>query len=125
MSSDEECDLNKCLNCQKVIDEKPWLIVKVEEKTIYGCSYGCSKHFRRLIGINYWSNVVNKEDFNEPRPIYGYTSRTSNKDITTGFGMDEIKHEIQLEDKRIKMLEDEYEEGYSSDDLISEDNYSY
>ena len=37
--------------------------------------------------------------------------------------MDEIKHEIQLEDKRIKMLEDEYEEGYSSDDLIDEDNY--
>ena len=102
----------------------PWLIVKLDEEcSVYGCSYLCANQFRELIGVGYWNKVVNKEDFSEPRPVYGYSNRVSNGDITTGFGMDEIKNEIQKENERIEMIEDDYEYDieYSSD----EDNYEY
>ena len=125
MSSDEEdqCNNIQCLNCKKVIDGKPWIIVQLDDKHVYGCSYLCSRNFKVLIGTGYWNNVMNKEDFNEPRPVYGYTSRSNNKDITTGFGIDEIKEEIDNEEKRIEMIEQEYEYDYSSDDSFCEDIY--
>ena len=128
MSSDEdgECNSVQCLKCNKVIDGKPWLIVQVGEGMMYGCSYLCSNNFRELIGSDYWKHVVNKEDFNEPRPVFGYTNRSSQKDITTGFGIDEIREEIDEEEKRIEMIELEYELDGSSDGFSSdEDNYQY
>ena len=124
MSSDEEDCRIKCLTCKKEICEKPWLIVKLDEEcSVYGCSYLCANQFRELIGIGYWSKVINKEDFSEPRPVYGYSNRISNGDITTGFGMDEIKDEVQKENERIEIIEDDYyyDTEYSSD----EDNYEY
>ena len=125
MSSDEEdqCNSIQCLNCKRVIDGKPWIIVQLDDKHVYGCSYTCSRDFRELNGTDYWNNVMNKEDFNEPRPVYGYTSRSNNKDITTGYGIDEIKEEIDNEEKRIEMIEQEYEYDYSSDESFCEDIY--
>ena len=105
----------RCLCCQKLIDGKPWIIIE-KESTIYGCSYLCANQFKSLIGHGYWGDVVNKEDFNEPRPVYGYTNRSSMKDITTGFGMSEIRDEINKEELRIQMIEDYYENDSISDE---------
>ena len=121
MSSDEEDCKVRCLKCNKEICEKPWITIRLEEDVVYGCSYLCAHQFKEIIGFGYWSNIVNKEDFNEPRPVFGYTNRISKGDITTGFGMDEITSEIQEETKRIEMIEEEYEYESTSD----EENYDY
>ena len=117
MESTDETQTNevRCLCCQKLIEGKPWIIVE-KDSMVYGCSYRCGIQFKTLIGNNYWDDVVNKEDFNEPRPVYGYTNRQSTKDITTGFGMTEIRDEITKEEIRIQMIEDEYENDSVSDD---------
>ena len=49
-----------------------------EECSVYGCSYLCANQFRELIGVGYWNKVINKEDFADPRPVYGYSNRISN-----------------------------------------------
>ena len=123
-TSDEECNNNMiCLSCNKTIEEKPWISVNCHDDVVHGCSYLCTKNFRELIGLSYWKNVVNKEDFNEPRPVYGYTNKIKNTDITTGFGMDEIREEVKRENERIEMIELEFEEDYDSNDSFDEDNY--
>ena len=117
MESTDETQTNevRCLCCQKLIEGKPWIIVE-KDSMVYGCSYRCGIQFKSIVGSNYWADVVNKEDFNEPRPVYGYTNRSSTKDITTGFGMAEIRDEITKEEIRIQMIEDEYENDSVSDD---------
>ena len=105
----------RCLCCQKLIEGKSWIIIQ-KKCLLYGCSYLCASQFRTIIGYDYWKDLVNKEDFNEPRPVYGYTNRLSTKDITTGFGMNEIRDEITKEELRIQMIEDEYENNYISDE---------
>ena len=123
MSSDEECDKIQCLMCKKELNEKPWISVCVHNnEAVHGCSYVCANQFRELLGFNYWPGVINKEDFNEPRPIYGYTNRISKKDITTGFGMDEIRDEIEEENRRIELIEEDYEND-SSSEYSDEDIY--
>lgn len=123
-TSDEECNHTMvCLCCNKTIHEKPWMSVNCNEEVVHGCSYLCSKQFRELVGNNYWKNVINKEDFNEPRPIYGYTNRIAKRDITTGFGMDEIREEIEKENERIELIEMEFEASSSDDSEYDEDNY--
>ena len=113
----------RCLNCNKEIEGKPWITVQCDpEFIVHGCSYLCSNDFRCLIGTNYWNNVVNKEDFNEPRPVYNYTNRMK-KDITTGFGMEQIRNEIMDEELRMKLIEEDYENessDYDSDEVDSQ-----
>ena len=124
MSSEEEEEcIVQCLKCKKEICEKPWITVKMDNQWYHGCSYLCANNFRELIGVGYWNHVVNKEDFNEPRPIYGYTNRILKKDITTGFGMDEIREEVKRENERIEMIELDFEDDYDSNDSFDEDNY--
>ena len=125
MSSEEEEEcIVQCLKCKKEICEKPWITVKMDNQWYHGCSYLCANNFRELIGVGYWNHVVNKEDFNEPRPVYGYSNRKLSTDITTGFGMEEIKLEIQEEDKRIELIEEQYYNDVSSE-YSDEDNYEY
>ena len=125
MSSEEEEEcIVQCLKCKKEICEKPWITVKMDNQWYHGCSYLCANNFRELIGVGYWNHVVNKEDFNEPSPVYGYSNRKLSTDITTGFGMEEIKLEIQEEDKRIELIEEQYYNDESSE-YSDEDNYEY
>ena len=90
MSSDEENNTPHCLVCNKEFDSKPWLIVYCDKNYHYGCSYLCSRNFKEILGPDYWNGLINKEDFQEPRPVFGFTQRLNSNDITTGFGMDEI-----------------------------------
>ena len=88
-----EFDYSKqCIHCKRHFcdDEKPWISVNYENKVVNGCSYFCGKELSKYVGIGYWKNVINKEDFNEPRPVVKYKEKG---DITANFGIVEIKYE--------------------------------
>ena len=123
MSSDEENNTPQWLVCNKEFDSKPWLIVYCDKNYHYGCSYLCSRNFKGILGPNYWDGLINKEDFQEPRPVFGFTQRSNSKDITTGFGMYEIRQEIEDENLRIERIEEEYENESSEDGFSDEDIY--
>ena len=113
----------QCLKCKKCIQGKPWIIVDFEDGPVYGCSYLCANQFKSILCKDYWKYVSNKEDFNEPRPLFEVTQpKQHRKDITTGFGMDEIRSEIEREELRIKLIEEDYE-NESSDDYSDEENF--
>ena len=125
MGSDEETTiLCQCINCDKVIKEKPWISVTCNDEVVHGCSYLCGMNFREILGNGYWKNVINKEDFNEPRPVFGFTNKVGKNDITTGFGMDEIREEIKKEEQRIELIEQNYDDEFSDDSSnFDEENY--
>jgi hypothetical protein len=120
---DKDVLVKKCLTCKKVIEGKPWISIEIE-CTYHGCSYLCSKSLHENFGNGYWTHVINKEDFDEPRPICQKPTKLMG-DITTGFGQDEIRDEIEQENQRTEMLEYEYECEFSSseEDTFDEDNY--
>ena len=107
-----------CIECNNEIIGKPWITVDVNGKCVYGCSYLCSKYMSNYVGKNYFSKIVNKEDFNHPVPI---SCNYKKKDITCNFNRDMIQQEIKDEDKRIRMLEEEYMLS-QSDEYSDEDN---
>tara|TARA_B100001123_G_C15267045_1_gene1008822 strand:- start:252 stop:665 length:414 start_codon:yes stop_codon:yes gene_type:complete len=112
-------DIPECIHCKKRLSkEKQWIIVNIDGQNIYGCSYHCGIQLNKYIGNGYWKNVVNKEDFNEPRPV---PFKTVKKDITTGFGMDEIRGEIIKEELRIKSIEESIEYDEQSDEYSDEE----
>ena len=106
-----------CIHCKSGNEGKPWITVCFQEDdyTVHACKYLCSKNLQYHIGKGYFKHVVNKEDFQEPRPLL---SNKVKGDITANFGIQEIKDEISYEEKRMEMVEDEYEYecGYSSED---------
>jgi len=114
--TDEE-DTRKivCLHCKKEIFGKPWIIVSYPEDdyTVYACNYICSNRLSDYIGHGYWNNVVNKEDFPGPRPVFHHSIK---KDITVNFGIEDIRREIDFEEKRINQIEAEYNNFSDSSD---------
>lgn len=109
----------ECLCCSEKIIGKPWITVFVptSNSNVHACGYSCSNKLHQHIGHGYWKNVVNKEDFNEPRPVFK-CDLYSNKDITANFGIDEIREEIKKEEELSQMIENEY---YSE----SEESFGY
>ena len=105
---EEEDNTIRCINCKKELNEKPWISVNCGEDIVHACKYGCAQRLKYYIGVGYWDRVINKEDFPGPRPVIQSKVR---KDITTNFGIEEIRLEIEEEEKRIQMIED-----YESDD---------
>tara|TARA_B100001094_G_C18167586_1_gene793089 strand:+ start:2025 stop:2384 length:360 start_codon:yes stop_codon:yes gene_type:complete len=97
----------KCICCESIIKGKPWITVsfKEDDYTVHACRYLCAKDLRYKVGPEYWKNVVNKEDFDHIRPVLNYRT---NKDITTNFGIDELREEIKREETRVSLLEMEY-----------------
>ena len=130
LTSDLKSDLFKytCFCCSKEHTENPWMIVKNHnegEKDYNICSYTCSQHFTRYYGNGYWNDILNKEDFSEPRPIYLKNTTYERKDITSGFDVEQIREEIMNEE----IMNEEYERGMldytssSEEDNYSEENY--
>ena len=108
-----------CIECNKHIIGKPWITVAVNNKCVYGCSYLCTKYMPNYVGKNYFSKIINKEDFDFPLPIqYKYTQ----KDITCNFDREIIQQEINDEDERVRRLEEEYMLSSQSDEYSDEDN---
>lgn len=110
---------NECVVCKCCISGKPWMTVTFEKDdyTVHACGYSCCNKLDTIIGKGYWKHVVNKEDFNEPRPVTLYRNK---EDITANFGIDEIRNEIKDEEKRILEIEEEWE--CSSEYNSSEEN---
>ena len=106
-----------CLHCKKEIIGKPWISVQTKNGIVYGCSYTCSSNLKCYIGSGYWKDVINKEDFNEPRPVIN----SSEKENITFDDLSEIKKEILEEEERVRKIEEDYE-NYSSD-YSDEENF--
>ena len=108
----------KCFDCKTEIVGKPWLTLLCDNSFyVYCCSYKCSKYLGKYMGGPYWDKVVNKEDFNEPRPVLPNFHKR--KDITCNFQRDEILREIEYEEKLDELIENQYD--YSTDEFISDD----
>jgi hypothetical protein len=108
----------QCIECKKIIHGKPWITVAIDDTYVYSCRYLCSKYLSNYVGKNYFSKIVNKEDFNHPIPI---SCNYKMRDITCNFDGDKIRQEINDEDERIRMLEEEYmlsqSDEYSDEDI--------
>lgn len=121
--AEEKIQENKCVCCKATIIGKPWITVCFDEDdyTVHACNYSCASKLKYQIGIGYWDNVVNKEDFDTHLiPVETFNNK-SKKDITTNFQRDEIIDEILQEEKRINDIEKVYD--YSSEDYVTEDDY--
>jgi len=115
---DEEDNTIRCIHCKKTIVGKPWISVECSSnEVIHACDYICSNRLHFYIGSGYWDRVINKEDFPGPRPVF--QSRAVRRDITVNFGIEDIRREIEEEEKRIQDIED-----YESDDSSTNDNLS-
>ena len=106
----------ECLHCHKTIHGKPWISVNYKKSVVYGCSYSCSVRLNQHIGNGYWNDIINKEDFNEPRPVSNYKSK---KNITFD-DLSEIKKELAEEEERVRKIEEDYD--LSSSDYSDEEN---
>ena len=106
---EEEDNTIRCINCKKELEEKPWISVDCgKDPVVHACGYRCGQRLKYYVGVGYWHRVMNKEDFPGPRPV---TRAKYVGDITTNFGIEEIRKEIEEEEVRMEMIED-----YESDD---------
>ena len=113
-----------CDSCEKTISGKPWMTVLNAGVYKHVCCHTCSTTYTNKYGSGYWENIINKEDFNEPRPVFEvYKNKSQIKDITNGFDMEEVRRELEIES-----LNDCDYDGYdefstTDDDEFYEENY--
>lgn len=114
-SIEEDDGKVRCIHCKKEIFGKPWITVSYPEDnyTVHACNYICSNRLSNYIGHGYWANVVNKEDFPGPRPVF---TSLKKKDITVNFGIEDIRREIEDEERRINQIEEDYDNSSDSGD---------
>ena len=115
---------NHCFQCKKEIKEKPWITLSCDNGDFYihGCSYHCSKDLGTFMNGSYWSKVVNKEDFLKDPIPYQFEKELKEKEICfNDYEINQIKEEIEEEEKRIQRYEEEF--NYSSDDNGLFDEY--
>lgn len=114
-----EISFTQCECCKNKIIGKPWMSVKGKTEIFHVCSYTCSSRFTEKYGGGYWENIINKEDFNEPRPVFEVYKIKKKQDITSGFDIEEIRRELEE-----NYSEEEYEEYSSTDEeFYDEENY--
>ena len=117
---DTESSFKPCECCETKIIGKPWMSVRYDMQVYHVCSHTCSTRFTEKYGGGYWDNIINKEDFNEPRPVFEVYKIKQKKDITNGFDIEEIRKEIEENNSS----EEEYYEYSSTDeDFYDEENY--
>ena len=118
---DTESSFKPCECCEKKIIGKPWMSVRFDMQVYHVCSHTCSTRFTEKYGGGYWENIINKEDFNEPRPVFEVYKIKQKKDITNGFDIEEIHKELEQTESEEEY--EEYEEFSSTDDDFYEENY--
>lgn len=114
---DENKNEIKCFECKKEIQGKPWIILETNDKcNVFGCSYKCSKNLDKFMGGSYWQYVVNKDDFTKDPIPYSFSKNFDKVDICfNDFELNEIRYEIECEEKRIREIEEEtYSEEYEN-----------
>ena len=118
-------NVNTCVHCSKLINGKPWITVHYPEDdyTVHACGYICGNRLKYHIGIGYWDNVVNKEDFNTNLiPVETFNPKVKT-DITANFQREENIREILNEEKRIENIENSC--GYSSSGSYNTEDDDY
>ena len=121
---DEEKLYNMCDSCEKTISGKPWMTVLNANIHKHVCCHTCATTYTNKYGAGYWDNIVNKEDFNEPRPVFAvYKTKDKIQDITSGFDIEEIKRELENEALSEIDYDYEYDEVSTSEDELYEENY--
>lgn len=118
-------NVNTCVNCSKVINGKPWITVYYpkDDYTVHACDYICCNRLKYHIGVGYWDNVVNKEDFNTNLiPVETFNPKIK-RDITANFQREENIREILNEEKRIENIENSC--GYSSSSSYNTEDDDY
>ena len=115
----------KCFNCKKEIEieidpeKKPWITLSCDNGDfhIHGCSYLCSKHLGKYMGGSYWDKVVNKEDFLKDPIPYQFNKKTNTSEkLFINPELEQIKWEIEQEEKRIELMEQEMDYHSSCDE---------
>ena len=109
----------KCDKCFKN-KSKFFIHMNIEGTDKYICSYLCSKDMHITYGKEYWSNVVNTEDFNHLRPIQINIEKPEKfrieKDPYDGERYDFLNN-LEEEDERVRKYEEELSmEGNSYSD---------
>ena len=117
MEEDTVYSPTQCIHCSKVIHGKPWISVKHDSRIVNACGYSCSNHLSKYVGVGYFDKIVNKEDFNEPRPITTYkkVDITSNSYFDRRF-RDMIDQEQAELDSIFNTYQTIYDESSTSDD---------
>ena len=111
---------NQCYHCEKKIHGKPWITIHKEDINTYCCSWRCSQYLRKYIGGSYREYIVNQEDFNfDLVPII----HKPKEKITTNEELQMVQWEIEQEDLRIKHIEEDFYNDFSSDDSDEENHY--
>lgn len=107
---------NTCIVCKKTIEGKPWISIECDKGcVIHGCSYICNNRIGIYRGNNY--RVINKEDFNYLFPIVD-----SKKPLKIdSYIRENLLQEIEDEERRMKLLEEEYELEYQQSSSESDD----
>tara|TARA_B100001057_G_scaffold482321_1_gene557467 strand:+ start:188 stop:574 length:387 start_codon:yes stop_codon:yes gene_type:complete len=105
----------KCDTCSKC-KEKYFIHMNIDNSDKYVCSYLCSKDLHKKYN-NYWDSVVNLEDFNKyPIPVL-YTNNIKKFKINISpYDVERYEYqlEMEVEDRRIKELEN-YSDSSNSD----------
>lgn len=122
MDDDKEYIPTQCAHCHKTINEKPWISVMNNGCIINACGYSCSNHLSKYVGIGYFDRIINKEDFNEPRPVVNFKTTT---EITSSSYFDRSCRDIidGEQNDLDKMLHD-YSEYYNESSNSEDEEYS-
>ena len=122
MDDDKEYIPRQCVHCHKTINEKPWISVMNNGCIVNACGYSCSNHLSKYVGIGYFDRIINKEDFNEPRPVVNFKTTT---EITSSSYFDRSCRDIidGEQNDLDKMLHD-YSEYYNESSNSEDEEYS-
>tara|TARA_B110000285_G_scaffold234944_1_gene313800 strand:+ start:625 stop:993 length:369 start_codon:yes stop_codon:yes gene_type:complete len=122
MNEGQEYIKTHCIHCNKTIQEKPWISVMYLDRVANACGYSCGKHLSDYVGIGYFDRIVNKEDFNEPRPAMkvGTTIEITSTSYFDRGCRDIIDEEQKDLDKILDEYSARYEESSSSDGEYSD-----
>ena len=128
-----------CWNCNQSITGKPWMSIGIDSTQPTNlCRYLCYKEYETKLPSGWWSSLINREDFDHIRPLQlvpsKQTFRLLNYDellqlseteqdayyeslhssIDLNPMLTEVHEQQESEDRRTKMLEEDWESGSDS-----------
>jgi len=113
----------KCIICNDTCDKydgKVWITLKNDNyfenhpKIIHYCSYLCHHRNKHNLPKDYWKNVLNKEDFDDLRPITSNSKEKSFEYLT-------YNEYIQLTDKE----KEKYDSQKEKNQLLDNEKYMF
>ncbi len=136
-----------CNKCNNNFEGKAWITINFPENIFNACSYLCYNHCRKyVLPKDHFDLIVNKEDFNHPRPLTHKPESDNQFKILTETEINSLSNEeyrkykedfhdnhlfnpnewilyqeyLQEEKKQSLMETYDY---YSEDDIVNSDDY--